>query len=102
MTIPPTGLFSARAQELDVPIYLHPANPASEWASRFQGNYPQSVASSLGFSGWDWRKCLLGLSYSPFTLIEWQDNFQKHRPSPHWPSLSFTRKSDVPASKVQC
>ena len=92
--------FFARAQELNVPIYLHPANPAREWASRFQGNYPQSTASSLGLSGWDWRKCLLGLRYSPFTLIGGQDNFQKHRPSPHWRSISLTcLKSDLPASK---
>lgn len=48
--------FFARAQELNVPIYLHPANPAREWASRFQGNYPQSTASSLGLSGWDWHQ----------------------------------------------
>ncbi len=92
--------FFARAQELNVPIYLHPAYPAREWTSRFQGNYPQSVAFSLGISGWDWRKCLLDLSYSPFTLIGWQNNFQKHRPSPHWRSISLPcLKSDLPASK---
>lgn len=92
--------FFARAQELNVPIYLHPAYPAREWTSRFQGSYPQSVAFSLGISGWDWRKCLLDLSYSPFTLIGWQNNFQKHRPSPHWRSISLPcLKSDLPASK---
>ena len=47
--------FFARAQELNVPIYLHPAFPAQEWASRFQGNYPPAVAYSLGISAWDWR-----------------------------------------------
>lgn len=53
--------FFARAQELDVPIYIHPSNPPEKWASRFQGNYPSSVASSLGVSGWDWRKHILDL-----------------------------------------
>ena len=56
--------FFAQAQNLNVPIYLHPANPAPEWASRFQGNYPPSVAYSLGISGWDWRKYIFA-SKSP-------------------------------------
>ena len=46
----------ARAQELDVPIYLHPAYAPEDWKTRFSGNYPSSVAFSLSFWGWDWRK----------------------------------------------
>ena len=53
--------FFARAQELNVPVYLHPAFPAKDWAPRFQGNYPPAVAASLGISGWDWRKSILDL-----------------------------------------
>ena len=45
----------ARAEELNVPVYLHPANPAEEWKPGFEGNYPDSVAFNIGTSGWDWR-----------------------------------------------
>lgn len=48
--------FFERAQEFDVPIYLHPAYPASDWTWRIQRNYAPAVAYSLGISGWDWRK----------------------------------------------
>ena len=51
--------FFARAQDLNVPIYLHPANPPEVWESRFQGSYPNAVSESLGSSGWDWRKSIL-------------------------------------------
>lgn len=58
--------FFARAQELNVPIYLHPAYPANDWNARFTGNYPPSVAFSLGISGWDWREYsqLIGALFS--------------------------------------
>ena len=46
--------FFARAQELNVPVYLHPADPAEDWNTRFQGNYPSNVAFYLGTSAWDW------------------------------------------------
>ena len=48
----------AQAQKLNVPIYLHPTTPAKDWLPRFQGNYPPSVAYSLGINGWDWRMYL--------------------------------------------
>lgn len=47
--------FFARAQKLNVPVYLHPADPADDWYTRFQGNYPPQVAFNIGTSGWDWR-----------------------------------------------
>lgn len=51
--------FFARAQELNVPIYLHPASPPADWVPRFQGDYPPAVGNSLGSSGWDWREYIL-------------------------------------------
>jgi len=45
-----------RAQELDVPIYIHPVFPAAAWSGRFQGNYPDSIAKSLSIEGWDWHQ----------------------------------------------
>lgn len=47
--------FFAQAQKLNVPVYLHPADPADDWYTRFQGNYPPQVALNIGTSGWDSR-----------------------------------------------
>jgi len=43
------------AQELDVPVYLHPAFPAGGMELLFQGNYPASAAASLGASAFGWH-----------------------------------------------
>jgi predicted TIM-barrel fold metal-dependent hydrolase len=46
----------AMAQTLDVPLYLHPATPAADIASKlFAGNYPAPVAGRLGTSSWGWH-----------------------------------------------
>lgn len=44
-----------RAQELDVPIYIHPAFPSEKTVPQYQGNYPESTAFSLGMAGWGWH-----------------------------------------------
>ena len=46
----------ARAENLDVPIYLHPSSPAPAWTERFVGNYPATVSLSLGLGTWDWHE----------------------------------------------
>ncbi|CAI9638159.1 unnamed protein product [Alternaria burnsii] len=46
----------AMAQELDVPLYLHPAAPTADVASKlFAGNYPAAVAGRLGTNSWGWH-----------------------------------------------
>jgi len=47
-------IFEA-AQDLDVPIYLHPTWPSEEMRPRFQGEYEQGAAMSMGTSGWGWH-----------------------------------------------
>jgi predicted TIM-barrel fold metal-dependent hydrolase len=46
----------ARAEALDVPIYLHPAPPTAEISQKlFAGNYAPSTAGSLGTASWGWH-----------------------------------------------
>lgn len=47
-------IFEA-AQELDVPIYLHPTWPDEDLAERYKGNYSASAAFSMGSSGFGWH-----------------------------------------------
>jgi predicted TIM-barrel fold metal-dependent hydrolase len=42
----------AAAQELDVPIYLHPTWPSEPIAAHHQGSFPTSAGISMGSSGW--------------------------------------------------
>ncbi|KAF2996825.1 hypothetical protein E8E13_002703 [Curvularia kusanoi] len=44
------------AQELDVPLYLHPAPPATDVAAKlYAGNYSASVAGRIGTGAWGWH-----------------------------------------------
>jgi predicted TIM-barrel fold metal-dependent hydrolase len=43
------------AQELDVPIYLHPTWPSADIAAHHQGNFPSGAGISMGSSGWGWH-----------------------------------------------
>ena len=43
------------AQELDVPIYLHPSAPHTDLAALYQGNYSQDIATILSIYGWGWH-----------------------------------------------
>ncbi|KAK9416840.1 hypothetical protein SUNI508_09312 [Seiridium unicorne] len=46
----------AAAQELDVPIYLHPTWPTEEQLGLiYTGNFAQSATLSLSASGWGWH-----------------------------------------------
>ncbi|KAK3983847.1 amidohydrolase 2 [Cladorrhinum sp. PSN332] len=49
-------VFWKRAEELDVPVYLHPAWPSSNnTSSLYQGNFSEGAARSLGASGFGWH-----------------------------------------------
>ncbi|KAH8658468.1 putative 2,3-dihydroxybenzoic acid decarboxylase [Xylariales sp. PMI_506] len=44
------------AQELDVPIYLHPSWPTEKLLrDSYAGNYPQTATAALGSSMWGWH-----------------------------------------------
>ena len=43
------------AQELDVPIYIHPSTPHTNLGALYQGNYSQDIATVLSMYGWGWH-----------------------------------------------
>ncbi|KAB8542136.1 hypothetical protein FH972_025599 [Carpinus fangiana] len=43
------------AQELDVPLYIHPAFPEGDLKRHYQGNYDEKTAYALGAFGWGWH-----------------------------------------------
>jgi len=45
----------AMAQELDVPIYIHPSFAAESMMDHYKGNYDDSVANALSAHGWAWH-----------------------------------------------
>jgi predicted TIM-barrel fold metal-dependent hydrolase len=47
-------VFNA-AQDLDVPIYLHPTWPSEDMRPRYEGNFSDGAAASLGASGFGWH-----------------------------------------------
>lgn len=63
------GVFE-KAQELDVPIYIHPAFPVGDMVEHYKGNYKDSIASALSAYGWGWHSetalCILRLFASGF------------------------------------
>lgn len=44
-----------KAEELDVPIYLHPTWPAENMLQQYTGNFTSGAGRSLGASGWGWH-----------------------------------------------
>lgn len=48
-------VFWKRAQDLDVPIYLHPTWPSDNMNPQYTGNFPEAAGRSLGASGWGWH-----------------------------------------------
>ncbi|KAG2182593.1 hypothetical protein INT44_005572 [Umbelopsis vinacea] len=47
--------FWKRAQELDVPIYLHPTNPSNDMMPLYRGDYSEKIAGILSTFGWGWH-----------------------------------------------
>ncbi len=45
----------ARAQDLDVPLYIHPTFASDSMVEHYKGNYPDSVALALSAFGWGWH-----------------------------------------------
>lgn len=48
-------VFWSKAEELDVPIYLHPTWPSDDMNPRYTGNFSEGAGKSLGASGWGWH-----------------------------------------------
>ncbi|KAK3049255.1 hypothetical protein LTR09_009433 [Extremus antarcticus] len=48
-------VFWAKAQDLDVAIYLHPTWPSDNMNPQYTGNFPESAGRSMGASGWGWH-----------------------------------------------
>ena len=44
-----------KAQELHVPIYIHPSYAADSMMEHYRGNYDESVAIALSAYGWAWH-----------------------------------------------
>lgn len=44
-----------KAEELDVPIYLHPVWPSENMMPEYTGNFTSGASRSLGGSGWGWH-----------------------------------------------
>ena len=44
-----------KAEELDVPIYIHPTWPVEGMSSLYTGNFTAGASRSLGSSGWGWH-----------------------------------------------
>lgn len=45
----------SQAQDLDVPIYIHPAFPPEDMEHRYQGNFPDSAARMMSTTAWGWH-----------------------------------------------
>lgn len=48
-------VFWRKAEELGVPIYLHPTWPAPNMQEQITGNFTPGASRSLGSSGWGWH-----------------------------------------------
>lgn len=45
----------AKAEELDVPIYIHPTFAAESMMPHYRGNYSEQIAGALSAFGWGWH-----------------------------------------------
>lgn len=45
----------AKAEELDVPVYIHPAFPEGDLADHYKGNYGPKETFALGAFAWGWH-----------------------------------------------
>ncbi|KAK6000907.1 hypothetical protein QM012_002990 [Aureobasidium pullulans] len=45
----------AKAEELDVPIYIHPTFAADEWMPHYRGNFGEKAAQMMSIAAWGWH-----------------------------------------------
>ncbi|KAI4721646.1 hypothetical protein E4T48_02109 [Aureobasidium sp. EXF-10727] len=45
----------AKAEELDVPIYIHPTFAADEWMPHYRGNFGERAAQMMSIAAWGWH-----------------------------------------------
>lgn len=45
----------AQAEQLDVPIYIHPTYPGTNLRQNYQGNFPETTGLMLGTFSWGWH-----------------------------------------------
>ncbi|KAI5196316.1 hypothetical protein AUEXF2481DRAFT_44980 [Aureobasidium subglaciale EXF-2481] len=45
----------AKAEELDVPIYIHPTFAADEWMPHYRGNFGEQAAQMMSIAAWGWH-----------------------------------------------
>lgn len=45
----------AKAEELDVPVYIHPSLAADEWMPHYRGNFGEGAAQMMSTAGWGWH-----------------------------------------------
>ncbi|GAB7346804.1 hypothetical protein MBLNU459_g1902t1 [Dothideomycetes sp. NU459] len=45
----------ARAEQLGVPVYIHPTFAADEWMPHYGGNFPDAAARMMSIAGWGWH-----------------------------------------------
>ncbi|KEQ85261.1 hypothetical protein M438DRAFT_404750 [Aureobasidium pullulans EXF-150] len=45
----------AKAEELDVPIYIHPTFAADEWMPHYRGNFGEKAAIMMSIAAWGWH-----------------------------------------------
>lgn len=44
-----------KAEELDVPVYIHPSFPADDISDHYKGNYHDKIDLALSAFGWGWH-----------------------------------------------
>ncbi|KAG9667102.1 amidohydrolase 2, partial [Aureobasidium melanogenum] len=45
----------AKAEELGVPIYIHPTFAADEWMPHYRGNFGEKAAQMMSIAAWGWH-----------------------------------------------
>ncbi|KAK4241177.1 hypothetical protein C8A03DRAFT_12554 [Achaetomium macrosporum] len=51
----PYDVWWAAAEELDVPVYLHPTWPSDDMGSHYEGNFSRVAAQSMASNGMGWH-----------------------------------------------
>jgi predicted TIM-barrel fold metal-dependent hydrolase len=65
-----------KAEELNVPMYIHPSFPADKMSDHYKGNYNDKIALALSAFGWGWHS-ESALSILKLFASGFFDRFQK-------------------------